>query len=65
MKVAVKVNDAKEAEAVRTAWEDPAIKAFVIVAGTLMGLPSDRARARTLKYVTDLLAEQNEDRLLD
>lgn len=60
MKVAVPVKDREQAEAVRTAWGDPTVSAFVIVLGTLMSLPSDRARSRVIQYVTDLLEEERD-----
>ena len=53
MKTEVEVTDRKEAAAVRQALRDPAIRAFVVVAGILSTLPSDRAKARVLNFVRD------------
>jgi hypothetical protein len=58
MKVAIEVRDRKEAEQVRTAMTDPTTRAFVLVMGALMALPSDRTRARVLTFVKDQLEEQ-------
>lgn len=60
MKVAIEVKDRKEADAVKLAMEDPAIKAFVIVMGTLNRLPSQRAKERVLRFVKDHIDEMNE-----
>ena len=57
MKVAIKVKNRSEAEAVRLAMEDKEIRALVIVVGHLLQLSSDRARRRAMRYVADQLAE--------
>lgn len=62
MKVAVEVKDRKEADAVRLAMEDPAMRAFVVVVGTLMSLPTDKARQRVMSYVEDHLRDAAERR---
>jgi hypothetical protein len=53
MKATIQVNDKKEAELIRTGLEDAGTRAFVQVMGALMGLPSNRARVRVLKFVSD------------
>jgi hypothetical protein len=54
MKTSITVKDKSEARAVQAAMSDAAVRAFVIVAGVLSELPSDRARQRVLLYVQDL-----------
>lgn len=59
MKANIEVSDRKEADAIRTGLDDPAVRAFVVVMGILLPL-SERARRRVLTYVTDRLDEQDE-----
>jgi hypothetical protein len=59
MKMTLEVKDRKEADAIRTGMEDPAVRAFVLVMGALKALPSDRARERVLRFVTDTLDERD------
>lgn len=59
-KTAIDVKNREEGNAIKAALEDPVIRASVVVAGVLKQLPSDRARARVVAYVQDVLAEQNE-----
>lgn len=59
MKTTVEVSDRREAEALRTGLEDPAVRAFVIIIGVLKPL-TPRARARVMQYVTDKLDEDQE-----
>jgi hypothetical protein len=58
MKASIIVKDRKEADAIRAGLEDPAVRAHVVILGTLKQLPSDRARARVLAFVRDSLDEQ-------
>ena len=51
MKVSITVNNRSEAQAVRRAMDDPAVRAFVLVSGALLTLPSQAARARVLNHV--------------
>lgn len=60
MKTTVEVSSRAEAEAVKAAMEDPTTRAFVVTMGTLLQLPSDRARKRVLDFVRDRLDEDNE-----
>jgi hypothetical protein len=60
MKVAISVKNRTEGDAVKTAMDDPVTRAFVIVCGTLLQLPSDRARQRVMDFVRDKLAEDSE-----
>jgi hypothetical protein len=60
MKVAVEVKDRAEGGALKAGLEDPTVKAFVLVMGTLRALPSDRARKRVLEFVTDRLDEESQ-----
>jgi hypothetical protein len=60
MKANIDVKDRREADAIKLALEDSAVRAFVVVMGTLKGLPTDRARKRVLQYVHDRLEEESE-----
>lgn len=60
MKANIDVKDRREADAIKLALEDSAVRAFVVVMGTLKSLPSDRARRRVLQYVHDRLEEDAE-----
>lgn len=53
MKVTVDVKDKQEKSAVIAAMSDPVTRAFVLIMGTLMQLPNDRARKRVLSFVAD------------
>jgi hypothetical protein len=58
MKTKIEVQTRREGEQIRRALEDPQVRAFVLVMGTLRALPSDRARERVLRFVDDKLAEE-------
>lgn len=58
MKVTVDVKDKAEKSAVIAAMADPVTRAFVLITGTLLQLPSDRARRSVLSFVTDHADEQ-------
>ena len=60
MKVAIEVESKNEGELIKRALTDPVVRAFVVVCASLMSLPSDRARERTLQYVRDALDERRE-----
>ena len=60
MKANIEVTDRREADAIKRALEDTAVRAFVVVMGTLKMLPTDRARRRVLQYVSDRLDEESE-----
>lgn len=60
MKTTIDVKDRHEATAMKTAMDDPAVKAFVVIVGTLMQLPTDRARKRVMQYVADRIDEESE-----
>lgn len=57
MKVAIEVKDKGEAAAVKAAMADPTTRAFVLVMGALVQLPSDKSRKRVLEFVSSSLAE--------
>lgn len=63
MKATIMVNNKQEAEAIRGALEDPTMRAFVLVMGALLQLPSDKARRRVLAYVKDRMEEDSEESL--
>jgi len=58
MRAWIEVENRKEGQAIQAGLADPSVKAFVVVVGVLNTLPTDRARARVLRYVADQLAEQ-------
>ncbi len=60
MKIAIEVENRRQGQAIKTALADREVRAFVLIMGELIPLPSDRARARVLRYVEDHLHEQNE-----
>ncbi len=59
MKASIEVKDRREADAIRTGLDDPAVRAFVVIMGTLKPL-SKRAQARVLHYVRDRFEEEEE-----
>lgn len=59
MKTPIDVASRQEGEQIRRGLTDPQVRAFVKVMGTLMALPSDRARERVLRFVDDKLDEDN------
>lgn len=58
MNAKIEVENHEEARQIRAGLEIPEVRAFVRVSGTLAQLPSDRSRARVLRYVADQLAEE-------
>jgi len=59
MKTTIDVANRREGEQLRRGLTDPQVRAFVKVMGTLMALPSDRARERVLRFVDDKFDEEN------
>ena len=57
MKATIEVKNRDEATALRAGLADPTVRAFVVVCGVLDGLPTDLARARVFRYVTDKMEE--------
>lgn len=55
MKVAIEVNDRKEADQVKTAMDEPIVRAYVLVMGVLLQLPDDRSRKDVLAAVNLLI----------
>jgi hypothetical protein len=60
LKITVKCQTKKEGAAIKLAMEDETTRAFVVVMGNLLQLPSKRARERVLKWVADKLDEDHE-----
>lgn len=60
MKTPVEVRTKAEGRAIRIALSDPTVRAFVLVMGALLPLPSKRAQARVLEYVADRVVELTE-----
>lgn len=58
MKVAIEVETREQAGMVKTAMADCTVRAFVLVSGALLSLPSDRARRRVLALIQDRLDEE-------
>lgn len=52
----------EEAGRIEEGLRDPAIRSFVLIAGVLRALPSDRARRRVLAFVEDQFEEAVEGR---
>jgi len=59
MKARIDVVNRQEADQIRRALNNPDVRAFVKVMGTLAALPSDRARERVLRFVDDKFAEED------
>jgi hypothetical protein len=59
MKTTIDVASRQEAAQIRRGLADPEVRAFVQVMGELLALPSDRARARVLRFVDDHLDEED------
>lgn len=55
MKASIEVTDRKEADAIRTALMDPAVRAFVVIMGTLAALESDGERLSCYQMVGERL----------
>jgi hypothetical protein len=60
VKANIEVADRKEADAIRSALEDPVTRALVVTIGALKQLPTRRARERVLNFVMERLAEEDE-----
>jgi hypothetical protein len=58
MKASIEVSSRHEGDNIRAALEDDMVRAFVTVFGVLLRLPSDKARARVMQYVTDRLSDE-------
>lgn len=59
MKTTIEVKDRKEADAIKTALEDPTTRAFVVVVGTLLPL-TIRERKRVMTFVADKLEDEQQ-----
>jgi hypothetical protein len=59
MKASIDVKDRKEADAIRSALDDPAMRALVLVFGALNALDHDD-RCRIISYVTDRFVVNSE-----
>lgn len=62
MKTTIEVADRKEAEQIQRGLNAPDVRAFVKMIGALSDLPSDRARARVLRYVKDRIDDDEQAR---
>ena len=60
MKTNIEVKSREEGNAIKTALEDPTVRAFVTTMGVLLALPSNTVRARVLKNVSDQLGLNDE-----
>jgi hypothetical protein len=58
MKTTLVVKDKKEATAIQRAMSDPAVRAFTVVMGVLLELPTDRARIRVLQHTQEIFEDQ-------
>jgi hypothetical protein len=57
MKVSIDVTSRAEADALKLAMEDPVTRTITTMSGMLVGLPSDRARRRVLRWMLDSWAD--------
>ena len=57
MTARIEVKSRQEAEDIRRGLALPEVRAFVITCGILDTLPSDRARARVLNFISDHFSE--------
>lgn len=60
MRVSINCLTRQEGAAIKRALEDETARALVVTLGTLLHLPSDRARQRVLEWVADKFAEEKE-----
>lgn len=58
MHAEIEVKDRNEAKAIRYALADPDARAFIVITGTLLQLPTKQSRSRVLNFVTDYIEEQ-------
>ncbi len=56
--IRITVRDRGEFFAIKAALDDPAIRAFLIIDGTLKRLDDDNQRRRVLTYVADVMEER-------
>ena len=61
MKTPVEVLNRREAASLQRAMADPTVRAFVLIMGALLELPSDRARRRVLEFAIDKSSELEDD----
>lgn len=61
MRTPIEVTNRREAAALHRAMADPTVRAFVLIMGELLALPTDRARRRVLTYVMDKATELEDD----
>lgn len=59
MKTYIDVANRKEAVLLRRGLEQEDVRAMVLVMGALAVLPTDRARARALRFVSDMLTDMD------
>lgn len=59
MKATIEVKDKQERDAIKRGLEDPSVRAFVVIFGTLQALPNDYVRKRVLTYVMDRIADDD------
>jgi hypothetical protein len=57
MKVSIDVTSRSEGDALKLAMEDPITRTITMMSGMLVGLPSDRARRRVLRWMLDSWAD--------
>ena len=59
MKMTIEVTNRREAELIRAGLADAQTRAVVTIVGALSLLPSSRAKARVLEFVSDALDEDS------
>ncbi len=60
MRTSIIVTNRAERDQIRRALEEPQVRAFVRIMGTLLALPSDRARERVVRFIDDKLDEDDD-----
>jgi hypothetical protein len=62
MNTPIAIKNRREAAALHRAMADPTVRAFVLIMGELLALPSDHARRRVLTFIIDKASEPDEMR---
>jgi len=57
MKTHIEVTARREGELLRAGLDDPQVRAFVKVCAILKALPTDRARSRVLRFMSELMSD--------
>lgn len=61
MKMTIEVSSREEGDLIRRGFDDPAVRAFVRIMGTLLELPTDEMRHRVLGFIEDSFPDTPEE----